>query len=289
MRKESAAQLVNEYKELMTCPICNSDMDVVELRSIVCKNNHMFDFAKQGYVNMLTRSVKSNYDKALFAARHEIIMKTHLYEPLHKRIMEIIGDDLEKHRKDYPAILDAGSGEGSHLTQIIDESNDSLIGVGVDLSKEGIRMAASKYHQAIWLVADLANIPVKDSTFHVILNILSPANYKEFKRVLSDFGLILKVVPGPNYLKELREAVFGSSEKKTYTNAETVSLFKEEFPMVNIENITYTKRLEQAELRNLMQMSPLSWSIDDRSKEELWNQESFEITIDLDILVGKQR
>ncbi|WP_051476287.1 hypothetical protein [Heyndrickxia ginsengihumi] len=35
-------------------------------------------------------------------------------------------------------------------------------------------------------------------------------------------GLVVKVVPRPNYLKELREALFYDSDKKLYKNDETV-------------------------------------------------------------------
>src|SRR5699024_11433583 len=56
----------------------------------------------------------------------------------------------------------------------------------------------------LWLVGDLANTPIGDGSCQVILNIFSPANYMEFKRVLAPNGLVEKVVPRANYLKELR-------------------------------------------------------------------------------------
>lgn len=65
----------------------------------------------------------------------------------------------------------------------------------------------------MWFVADLANLPIADQSVAVIMNILSPANYQEFKRVLVDDGLIIKVVPRSDYLAELREAI-GKKRRK---------------------------------------------------------------------------
>src|SRR5699024_11637555 len=88
--------------------------------------------------------------------------------------------------------------------------------------------------------------------------ILSPANYMEFKRVLAPEGIIVKIVPRPNYLKELREVIFTNSDKKAYTNGETISLFKKNFQLVNNFRFSYFKELEQTEILNIIQKSPLA-------------------------------
>ena len=111
-------------------------------------------------------------------------------------------------------ILDLGCGEGSHLQNVIDDSNVSgMIGVGVDISKEGIAMAAKTYDTAAWFVSDLADLPFVPQSFQVCLNILSPINYQECKKVLTEDGIVIKVVPGPDYLKELREVLYANQDK----------------------------------------------------------------------------
>ncbi|MCM3570481.1 putative RNA methyltransferase [Neobacillus mesonae] len=284
--KEKSAELVSKYVHIFSCPLCNSPMIFANLKSLVCSNNHTFDFAKQGYVNMMTRSTNSHYDKKIFEARNRIIMESGLYILLHEKISEVIDENMNA-SNDKIMILDAGCGEGSHLQRILDEcKNEIIAGIGLDISKEGIRMAARNYKKSIWLVGDLANSPLQDQSCHIILNILSPANYKEFQRISVPNGLIIKVVPRSNYLKELREARFDEKDKTSYKNDETVSLFKQHFHLMDTFEISYTRGLNEKDLTNLTQMSPLSWNMSKDDMEQIINRGISRITIDLDILVG---
>jgi len=285
-KKLKSAELVCDVISAFKCPVCGSSVKVVDLKSLVCMNNHSFDFAKQGYINLTTHPVKSHYSKELFEARNKIIMESSLYNEIHKTIAKEIQEHLKVANTPF-MMVDLGCGEGSHLQRILAECQGSeIIGVGLDLSKEGIVLAAKRYDDPIWIVGDLAKSPLEDHTFQVILNILSPSNYKEFKRLLVKNGLVIKVVPGPNYLKELRESLFPNDDKKDYSNDETVSLFKKHFKLLNISHLNYSKKLTKTELENLVQMTPLAWSGDKRRIEAFINQSSAEITVDLDILVG---
>lgn len=287
--KEKSAELASKYVHIFSCPLCNSPMTVAHLKSLICLNNHTFDFAKQGYVNMMTRSAHSHYDKNLFKARQKIIMESDLYALLHEEISEVINEKMHASTGEI-IILDAGCGEGSHLQRILDKGkNGTITGLGVDISKEGIRMAASNYKESIWLVGDLAHSPISAQSCHIILNILSPANYKDFKRILVSDGLIVKVVPRTNYLKELRKALFDDMDMKTYKNDETVSLFNQHFQLVNMIHLSYTKKLPQSDLSKLVQMSPLAWNSKKEQIDKFTNQGFSEITVDLDILVGVNR
>jgi len=287
--KEKSAELVSKWVHVFSCPVCNSPMKVVDLKSLICLNNHTFDFAKQGYVNMMTRSVDSHYDKKLFEARQKIIMESNLYKPLHAWVANVIKEHL-KLTKGPVMVFDAGCGEGSHLQRIIAEcKNEAITGLGLDISKEGIRMAAGNYEDSIWLVGDLANSPLADHSCYVILNILSPANYFEFKRILVPDGLIVKVVPRANYLKELREVFYDNTDKSVYKNDETVSLFKQHFHLVDIISLNYTKELTKTELTNFVQMTPLTWNLNREQLDKFTNQGTTKITIDLDILVGMNK
>ncbi|HHY14343.1 MAG TPA: methyltransferase domain-containing protein [Thermoanaerobacterales bacterium] len=284
--RERSAEVVKQIVDIFGCPICQESMEVVAEKSIICSRNHTFDFARQGYINMLKRPSNQYYDKNLFESRRSIITESNLYASLHKIISEKITKYLDGHYK--PAIiLDAGSGEGSHLQRILDNyCNENIIGIGLDIAKEGIKMASRSYRNQIWLVGDLANIPLKDKSTHVILNILSPANYMEFKRILAPKGIIVKIVPQSNYFIELREAVFENNNKKDYSNDGTISLFKQNFQLVEEFRFNYFKKLRNNEIKELVQMSPLSWHVERERIDSFINRVFPGITIDLDILIG---
>ena len=111
-------------------------------------------------------------------------------------------------------------------------------------------------------------------------------SYREFKRILGPNGFVIKVVPRPNYLKELREVLFEDTKKKKYNNDETVELFKKHFKLKDVFNLCYTKELNESERKNLAQMSPLSWNSKNTDIDSIMKQIPSEITIDLDILIG---
>lgn len=280
--KEKSAKLVQKYEDKLRCPICEEQVQVVELRSLQCANNHSFDFAKQGYVNMLMRSVKTPYDKALFASRQEVIRETNLYTKLHASVADI----LKTHLTREIMILDAGCGEGSHLEQIMKESDlNNMLGIGIDIAKEGVLRAAKHYHHAIWLVGDLANAPLANQSCNAIINILSPANYQEFKRILSEEGIVVKVIPGKNYFRELREALY-ADDKQTYSNEDTVELFENQFQLIEHMHVQTTESISEQELEHLINMSPLAWNLEEGKKDQLRKHGIDQLTIDLEILVG---
>ncbi|CAM5293087.1 SAM-dependent methyltransferase OS=Lysinibacillus sphaericus OX=1421 GN=LS41612_02135 PE=4 SV=1 [Lysinibacillus sphaericus] len=156
------------------------------------------------------------------------------------------------------------------------------IGVGIDIAKEGILAAARHYPEQIWCVGDLAKSPFAKHSFDVILNILSPANYEEFKRLLTTGGCVVKVVPQSGYLQQLRAQLYADSTKETYSNEQTVERFRECFTKVTVERITYTVPLAAMLVPALLEMTPMGWH-----KAQQTAVDVSEITIDVDILIGQ--
>lgn len=268
--------LMKENQSLFSCPLCKAEMNVNEEGNMSCKNNHSFNVAKQGYVNFMTKENRSMYSKTLFESRKEII-QSGLYHPVQERLAQLIGTEAT-------TILDTGCGEGSHLHTICQLLKQQVIAVGIDIAKEGIMTAAKYYEQKIWCVGDLSNSPFQEKSFDIVLNILSPANYEEFRRILKPTGKLIKVVPQSDYLKQLRQLAFQHSEKENYSNEQTVERFTEYFPEYTRNRITYTVPLEEQLLPKLLEMTPLGWHID---SELIKENPIKEITIDLDILVAE--
>ncbi|MEK5330924.1 MULTISPECIES: putative RNA methyltransferase [unclassified Lysinibacillus] len=270
-KRAAGAALIDANIGLFACPICQESMQVYDQGRLTCSANHSFDIAKQGYVNMLTHSAASKYSKDLFESRKTII-DSGLYDPLEEKIAELIGEAK--------TVLDTGCGEGSHLARILSQKQG--IGIGIDIAKEGILAAARHYPKQIWCVGDLAKSPFAKTSFDVILNILSPANYEEFKRLLTSNGCVVKVVPQSGYLQQLRSQLYADSAKETYSNEQTVERFRESFSNVTVERITYTVPLASVLVPALLEMTPMGWH-----KAQHAEVTVNEITIDVDVLVGR--
>lgn len=272
-KRQSSIIYMKENGALFSCPICSEEMEVFDDGNIQCNNRHNFTIAKQGYVNFLTKNVQTMYSKSLFESRKKVI-EYGLYNEMQHQIANLI--DSSAHR-----VLDTGCGEGSHLVRICNLLQQKVIGIGIDIAKEAIITAAKFYEDKIWCVGDLANSPFQKDSFDVILNILSPANYDEFKRLLKKNGKVIKVVPRSNYLIELRKQVFTNTEREDYTNEQTVIRFYEQFSKVEKHSITYRVPLNKEMIPHLLKMTPLSWHLEQQ------NISLQEITIDVDILVGE--
>ncbi|EUJ19569.1 rRNA (guanine-N1-)-methyltransferase [Listeria aquatica FSL S10-1188] len=159
---------------------------------------------------------------------------------------------------------------------------------GFDLAKEGIRQAARDFSGITWGVADLANCPLQTGRVDVILNMLSPASYDEFSRLLSREGLLIKVIPEADYLQELRR-FFYQDERQTYSNEAVANRFYEHFDVVYEKRITKQKTLQKDEQMDLLAMTPLGFQIPVEKKEAFLENGSDQITLDHRIIVGKKK
>lgn len=261
------------------------------LKSIVCLNNHCFDLSKKGYVNLLLNPVKTDYGKKMFTSR-AIICKSGFFDPMIEQISDFIIKETHNKNIDKIKILDVGCGEGSHLVRLISSLHSmaciTVQGFGIDISKEGIQIASRKYPDIIWCVANLAKIPFADKQFNIILNIFSPSNYAEFNRIIKEDGILVKVIPGNYYLKELRSAFYDKTDKQTYSNERVVELFSNNFKIVDTRQILYSIA-EKENIEHLIKMTPLSWGATDEKIQEVLHIGINNITVDLTIILGKKK
>ncbi|NLM68992.1 MAG: methyltransferase domain-containing protein [Firmicutes bacterium] len=277
-KKDRARSLIAANLELFQCPVCGGAVGL-EQYSLKCDRNHTFDLARKGYLNLLTDHKAPAYDLSLFAARQQVAAAC-FFDPLILKLAEIIRDHSQQILE--LRILDAGCGEGSHLFRLHQVLNQPALCVGVDIAKGGINLAASRTADILWCVADLAQLPFQKGSFDVVLNILAPANYGEFTRIAAEPGLIIKVVPGPKYLQELRHQRQGEA----YSNQEVVEHFQERLKLIATEEVNYSFTATQDLWPHLVAMTPLTWSQDQtRLLQAVQDQER--VTVDLTILVGR--
>ena len=261
------------------CPICQENLTLLE-SSLKCCNRHSFDLAKFGYVNLAPQIKQSaNYDKENFQNRQQI-----LEAGFYQAILEAISDLLAS-SKNAKTILDIGCGEGFYSRKLQKRHPDKTF-YAFDISKDSVQIAAkSEPNWAVnWFVGDLARLPIKDASMDILLDIFSPANYGEFRRVLSKDGILIKVIPTKNHLKEIRQKVQDQLTNKDYSNQDIKEHFQERFTILSSQTASLTKTITANQLQALLSMTPLLFHIDQTKID--WSQLT-EITIEAEILVGK--
>ncbi|MFS0872011.1 putative RNA methyltransferase [Paenibacillus xylanilyticus] len=267
---------------MLSCPICHGSIVKVDQNHIQCASRHAFDFAKQGYINVMTRNFKGNYGKRLFTAKRRILSETDVYAPLGEKLRAWVADYSTE--TSHPVhIMDAGAGEGTFLNQITKDT--SAVGWGLDIAKEGIALAASAYPQQIWFVGDLACNPFVAGQMDLILNILSPSNYEEFRRIRKAGGWTIKVIPRERYLIEMRELLFPDRFEHKNSFDHTFNRFAKYNHVLATIPLTYTQPVPEHLLESLIHMTPLSWHATESGLARMKDSLS-EITIDVEILVG---
>ncbi len=239
---------------LLSCPICNEILKEYD-HSLICNNNHLFNISKKGTTVLLnTSNYKDSkiYNHNLFYNRRKFIEQL-FYNKMYNKIETIINEYFSKNR--IINVLDLGCGEGSHTLTILKNINKKYKYYGFDYSKNAIDMA-SDYNDAnrFYFVADVNNIPAKDNSIDLIIDILSPYNEKEIKRVLKKNGLFIKVSPNKNYLKELRESLNIETYEK---EKEIENNFRKHFKSADKTIIRDTLPIDKNDFEYLLNMTPI--------------------------------
>lgn len=278
---ERAIATIKKNQEVYACPICGTRMKMTKSGRFICKKEHTFDVSKKGYINLINESKKSNYNKELFESRKEILNQG-FYLPIAKEIDDIVRQFGSSQKLDTMNLLDVGCGEGYYSFHL--STNEALQLFAFDISKEAISLATDYPAEINWCIADLANLPFKERSMDILLDVLTPANYKEFKRVLKNQGLLIKVVPGDDYLKEIRALVAGQLQSKNYSNKETVDYTESHIKLLGNKKLCYKMGVTQEQVADFVRMTPMTSHV---NIGELELSEVKEITISMEIIYGR--
>lgn len=255
------------------CPICQSAMVKID-SSVKCNNNHQFDFAKEGYVNLLPvqfkKSLNPGDDKEMVLARRRFLELGH-YEFLRQHLLKVITNESPK------TIVDLGCGEG-YYTSFVAQTTEAEEVYGVDISKDAIKYSAKRSKLVHYSVATNSRTPFSDDQFDIILNIFAPLVGKECMRILNQRGVIISAAPGEQHLRELKQAIYDQVELHEAAKA------PEGFQLRASENISQTVTLQSTdEMRDLLTMTPFGWKIVPEKKQALLENNTFSITLSFDI------
>lgn len=248
-----------------------------------CANNHPFNVAREGYINLLLshqRKAKNPGDDPEMVMARRRFFDSGSFDPLVRRLC-----GLSVFEQAAPiSVLDCGCGEG-HLLGALSEAQEGVF-LGADISKKAVQMAARRHKKANWIVANgMRSLPVADASMDAILSILAPRNLAEFSRILKPDGALVIGVPGPNHLIELRQQLQFSSGDFREKADEAAAKCAPQFTEAGREALRYETTLGREQIADLIRMTPLFWRSGDAAKAAVMQLDRLTLTISFTLLL----
>ena len=231
----------------LICPICGELLHREE-KEYRCGNRHSFDIARQGYVNLLTVQQKKSLHPG--DTREQVLSRrAFLDEGYYRPVADTLCHTAAELGAAGP-VLDIGCGEGYYSTKLADALNAEL--VGLDISKEAVRVAAAKYKNALWLCATAAHLPIARSSAGCITSLFALTIPEEFKRVLKPDGLYFQVLAAQDHLLGLKSIIYPELKLKEKISVPEIHGFE----LIKSVPIRFSFTVEGQQVQNLLSMTP---------------------------------
>jgi 23S rRNA (guanine745-N1)-methyltransferase len=271
--------LIVESNILYVCPVCRGPLQLHPSgKNYACPNQHCFDLAKEGYLNLLPVQYKHSKEpgdsRQMMIARREFL-EAGFYESMAKAVAMMI--DANTTIGQSMRLLDLGCGEGYYSRKIAFYCNHSkqIALHGVDIAKFAIAAAAKKQLNARFIVASSNRLPYTDQYFDFVLRVFAPSDDDELKRVLKSSGHLLIVTPGSRHLWQLKEFIY--AEVKEHS---TESLVPQGFERLTAQRISYKISPTPQQRMALLQMTPFAWRANESVQQSLNSVSELDIETD---------
>lgn len=267
------------------CPVCGLPLTRL-IKQYICEKNHSFDISEKNHVNLLLANQKKTKDpgdnKEMMDNRTNFLNKGY-YQKFSEGLNEAVEDNL---KPNVEFILDAGCGEGYFISMLknklssnIDRANINYY--GVDISKSAIKNATRRDKTINFAVGSNFNLPILDNSLDCVIRNFAPGEAKEFNRVLKFHGKLIIITPGVDHLFELKERLYEKPRKH-----EVKDDYIDGFRLIEHRQIKYNIDLrDNADIQNLITMTPYYWSITNEMKSRIDALESFNSTLHFNIHV----
>lgn len=269
----------------LACPIDGKRLERHE-KQLVCVNGHVFDIARQGYVNLLPvqhkRSRQPGDSKEMVRARTQFL-NSGLYEPIANKLAEVVFAQMLNDQE--VCLLDAGCGEGYYFNFVFNalkakSGGNDLCFIGLDISKAAIAESAKRNKQISWIVGTNRQPPVDDNSVDIILCVFGFHSFEGFNKILKSGGKVILVEPGPDHLKELREIIY--TEVKKSEPPDLSYLEETGFSMVECQQLQFkTGSINNQQINNLLLMTPHFFRANKEGREMASNLQELDLTVDV--------
>ena len=273
------------------CPVCSQTLQRAE-KQFCCENNHQFDIAKQGYVNLLQpqhkKSKQPGDNQEMVDARFRFLNEGY-YEPLSDKLNQLIEKDCSSKSSENSAyhVVDAGSGEGyytqrlyDHLSQLAPALPPEII--GFDISQKAVKTSCKRTKSIQWMTATSSHIPVASHSQDAVLCLFSRIVPEEFSRILKQEGILYVASTGSSHLIELRNMLYQNVKQTAYNPDSTLSeLFTPLDESLNA-NVRYKIKVNSLQaINDLLLMTPHYWRATESAKQVIQSMESISVSVDI--------
>jgi 23S rRNA (guanine745-N1)-methyltransferase len=269
----------------LACPIDGKPLQCRE-KQFICEHGHVYDIARQGYVNLLPvqhkRTREPGDSKAMVIARTQFL-QSGIYQPIAATLAQIVSEHLTTDQ-DY-CLMDAGCGEGYYFDFIAGvlerlPGDGHLSFIGLDISKPAIIEAAKKNKHIRWIVGTNRQPPVAQHSVDIIICVFGFHSFEGFDQALKPGGMIILVEPGTDHLKELREIIYKELKKNAPRDisATTPAVFSP----IGTQSLQFrTGEIDNEQIHNLLVMTPHLYRATKEGKEAAASLQTLELTVDV--------
>lgn len=266
---------------LYLCPICG-ELLFKYASHWQCQNNHSFDVAKQGYVNLLPvqhKNSRSPGDAADMVAARDAFLSAGYYQSLQAALVDTVSPWQAQH------LLDVGCGEG-YYTLALAEATKQV--TAFDIAKAAVQTVAKKARQqhletVQCLVASAAQMPLADASVDVVTSIFSPIVPHELARVLKSTGKLVIAKPAEQHLWTLREQLF--DEVMEHDSDKFISQLSASFVLQDKQHVTCDMALDNAAINHLLTMTPYAYKAKPDKRAAVEQLDSLSVTASFYIYV----
>ena len=270
-----------------SCPSCGAPL-VVHERSLKCSKGHSFDFAKEGYVNLLPANKKHakdpGDDRDMVAAR-TAFLDAGYYAPLRDTLCGVTVNACAD--RSGCAVLDCGCGEGFYTARASALCHTTI---GFDASKHAAEHGAKRARRdgkdnLHYYTANIFDLPLKDGCADLVLNLFAPVAREEFLRILKPGGRLIVGAAGQRHLMGMKRVLYDTP----YENEEN-NLTLEGFELLTKSTVSYETVVHgQDAIRALFMMTPYYFRTSREDAEKLYSLNELQTEVETDFFVFRKK
>ena len=286
------------------CPSCDQALILQaesQPQTYRCNNQHSFDLAREGYLNLLLAQNKRSRnpgDSDEMIRSRQRFLNAGYYQPLSDAIVTAVA---KAHSGTEQTVLDLGCGEGYYMQQLriasgqgargqeADQQNPSATNttklklLGMDISKLAVRLAAKRNMDARLAVDSVYNIPLFESRIDTAISVFSPISVEETARVLKPGGKLIMVGPGAKHLSGLTALIY---EQSLPHGGNTAGLEQAaQFTLLETIEVKQTIVVTGSDILDLLKMTPYYWHSRPEQQEMLAKLDKLETLIHFNLNV----